>query len=190
MVKVMPRDYQRVLDATRGRTRRGRRSKRRSWRCLVGEPTGFMKYGRQLPRRRPVRVACATGARSTSPSPKSGAPAGRALHGLRHPFCHEGCPLGNLIPSGTTSSIAMILRRHRAAARHQQLPEFTGRLCPAPARCLRARINAEPSPSSGSSTRSRARLRRGWVKPQLPRERTGRGSRSWIGPAASRAPSS
>jgi len=35
MVKVMPRDYQRVLDATRRANEAGRRSKRRSWRCLV-----------------------------------------------------------------------------------------------------------------------------------------------------------
>src|ERR1017187_2676968 len=62
------------------------------------------------------------------------------------PFCHGGCPLGNLIPEWTD----LIGRRDwREAAERlhatNNFPEFTGRLCPAPceAACVLG-INAEP----------------------------------------------
>ena len=49
------------------------------------------------------------------------------------PFCHSGCPLGNLIPDWND-----LVYRDRWAEASEQLhrtnnfPEFTGRLCPAP----------------------------------------------------------
>ena len=49
------------------------------------------------------------------------------------PFCHQGCPLGNLIPDWND-----LVYRHRWQAAIDRLhatnnfPEFTGRLCPAP----------------------------------------------------------
>ena len=62
------------------------------------------------------------------------------------PFCHNGCPLGNLIPEWND-----LVRRHdwqQAADRlhaTNNFPEFTGRLCPAPceAACVLG-INADP----------------------------------------------
>jgi glutamate synthase (NADPH/NADH) small chain len=49
------------------------------------------------------------------------------------PFCHSGCPLGNLIPSGTTSpGAATGVRPSSALHATNNFPEFTGRLCPAP----------------------------------------------------------
>ena len=72
------------------------------------------------------------------------------------PFCHNGCPLGNLIPEWNN-----LVWRHDwqdAADRlhaTNNFPEFTGRLCPAPceAACV-LRINATPSRSSRSRWRS------------------------------------
>jgi glutamate synthase (NADPH/NADH) small chain len=62
------------------------------------------------------------------------------------PFCHEGCPLGNLIPEWND----LVYRdRWVDAARRLEatnnFPEFTGRLCPAPCEgsCVLG-INAEP----------------------------------------------
>src|SRR6202035_1830324 len=62
------------------------------------------------------------------------------------PFCHHGCPLGNLIPEWND----LVWRHdwHEAADRlhaTNNFPEFTGRLCPAPceAACVLG-INAEP----------------------------------------------
>ena len=62
------------------------------------------------------------------------------------PFCHNGCPLGNLIPEWND----LVWRQHwqDAAARlhaTNNFPEFTGLLCPAPCEsaCVLA-INADP----------------------------------------------
>src|ERR1700678_4551569 len=62
------------------------------------------------------------------------------------PFCHQGCPLGNLIPEWNE----LVYRSDWAAAADRlhatnNFPEFTGRLCPAPceAACVLG-INAEP----------------------------------------------
>jgi glutamate synthase (NADPH/NADH) small chain len=62
------------------------------------------------------------------------------------PFCHEGCPLGNLIPEW--NDLVYRDRYAEAAARLEatnNFPEFTGRLCPAPCEgsCVLG-INAEP----------------------------------------------
>jgi glutamate synthase (NADPH/NADH) small chain len=62
------------------------------------------------------------------------------------PFCHEGCPLGNLIPEW--NELVYRDRWPDAAARLEatnNFPEFTGRLCPAPCEgsCVLG-INAEP----------------------------------------------
>ena len=57
------------------------------------------------------------------------------------PFCHDGCPLGNLIPEWNDLAWrddwqAAIERLHAT----NNFPEFTGRLCPAPCEgVLRAR---------------------------------------------------
>lgn len=62
------------------------------------------------------------------------------------PFCHDACPLGNLIPEWND----LVARDDWEAASHRlhatnNFPEFTGRLCPAPCEsgCVLA-INADP----------------------------------------------
>ena len=62
------------------------------------------------------------------------------------PFCHQGCPLGNLIPEWNDltwrgEGRAAIERLHAT----NNFPEFTGRLCPAPVRERRA-CSASTSP--------------------------------------------
>ena len=93
------------------------------------------------------------------------------------PFCHQGCPLGNLIPDWND----LVYRdRWQAAidALHatNNFPEFTGRLCPAPceAACVLG-INTTRSPSSRSSGRSSsARSTRAGSSRQPPASRTGK----------------
>ena len=82
--------------------------------------------------------------------------AGRPLHGLRIPFCHNGCPLGNLIPEWNdlvwrTTGAKALERLHST----NNFPEFTGRLCPAPceAACV---LGSTPTPSPSSRSRSRS----------------------------------
>jgi glutamate synthase (NADPH/NADH) small chain len=100
----------------------------------VPDPNGFLRYERQLPKRRPVPVRIQDW-REVYP------PAGEEL--IRDqatrcmdcgiPFCHDGCPLGNRIPdwndlvrTGAWQAAAESLHATN------NFPEFTGRLCPAP----------------------------------------------------------
>jgi len=94
------------------------------------------------------------------------------------PFCHSGCPLGNLIPDWND----LVYRdRFREALdqlhRTNNFPEFTGRLCPAP--CEAACVleidegNAVTIKQIELSIVNRA-WEEGWIVPQPPAERTGR----------------
>jgi len=94
------------------------------------------------------------------------------------PFCHNGCPLGNLIPDW--NDLVYRDRWHEAIEqlhRTNNFPEFTGRLCPAPceAACV-LEINEGSAVSIKQVERSiidRAWDER-WVVPQPARARTGR----------------
>jgi glutamate synthase (NADPH) small chain len=100
----------------------------------MGDVTGFLKYGRELPVRRPVPVRLRDWKEVYEPFP----PAAAQHQGARCmdcgiPFCHEGCPLGNLIPEWNDlvhrDDWAEAIERLHAT---NNFPEFTGRLCPAP----------------------------------------------------------
>jgi glutamate synthase (NADPH/NADH) small chain len=93
------------------------------------------------------------------------------------PFCHNGCPLGNLIPEWND-----LVWRHdweEAADRlhaTNNFPEFTGRLCPAPceAACVLG-INADPVTIKQVEVEIIDRaFAEGWVVPLPPATRTGR----------------
>ncbi|EQD38733.1 glutamate synthase subunit beta, partial [mine drainage metagenome] len=65
----------------------------------MGKPTGFLEYGRELPRRRPVPVRLRDWREVYEPFPAQSAnEQGARCMDCGVPFCHEGCPLGNLIP--------------------------------------------------------------------------------------------
>ena len=94
------------------------------------------------------------------------------------PFCHKGCPLGNLIPDWND----LVYRDRWEDAIHQlhrtnNFPEFTGRLCPAPceASCV-LEINegdAVTIKQIENSIIDRA-FEEGWVRPEPPTFETGR----------------
>ena len=94
------------------------------------------------------------------------------------PFCHDGCPLGNLIPDWND-----LVYRDRWEEAIQQLhrtnnfPEFTGRLCPAPceAACVLEIVegNSVTIKQIEVAIVNRA-WEEGWVVPQPPVKRTGR----------------
>ncbi len=113
----------------------------------MGEPTGFMKYERELPVRRPVPVRLRDWREVYEPFPEPHLQqqAARCMDcGI--PFCHTGCPLGNLIPEWNDlvyrGNWPEALERLHAT---NNFPEFTGRLCPAPceAACVLG-INEDP----------------------------------------------
>ena len=93
------------------------------------------------------------------------------------PFCHEGCPLGNLIPDWND----LVYRgkwREAADQLHMtnNFPEFTGRICPAPCEsaCVLA-INDDPVAIEQIEMAIAERaFQEGWVLPEPPPRRTGK----------------
>jgi len=100
----------------------------------VADPKGFLTTERQTPKRRPVdvRIQDWKEVYLEQPFAELQKQAGRCMDcGI--PFCHQGCPLANLIPEWND----LIWRGERAEAIDRlhatnNFPEFTGRLCPAP----------------------------------------------------------
>jgi len=104
----------------------------------MADPRGFLKYEREVAERRPVdeRVhdwnEVYPGGMGRALLPIIGPQAGRCMDcGI--PFCHQGCPLGNLIPEWND----LVWRDDWEDASERlhatnNFPEFTGRLCPAP----------------------------------------------------------
>ncbi len=90
----------------------------------MGDITGFLKHGRELPARRPVPVRLRDWKEVYEPFPvESGPAAGGPLHGLRDPVLPRGLPPGQPDPGVERSRLpGRLVGGHRAAARHQQLP--------------------------------------------------------------------
>ena len=93
------------------------------------------------------------------------------------PFCHTGCPLGNIIPDFND----LVYRDQWQAALRRlhstnNFPEFTGRVCPAPceAACVLG-INEDPVSIKQIEVSIIDRgWQEGWVKPEPPEKRTGK----------------
>jgi glutamate synthase (NADPH) small chain len=144
----------------------------------VGDINGFMKNTRELPVRRPipVRVHDWNEVYEDFPADKTRTQAGRCMDcGI--PFCHTGCPLGNLIPEWND----LVYRDHWQAAIERlhatnNFPEFTGRLCPAPCEAACVLGISEPAVTIKQvevEIVDRA-FEEGWVVPLPPSVRTGR----------------
>jgi glutamate synthase (NADPH/NADH) small chain len=137
-----------------------------------------MEFARELPSRRPVaeRVHDFLEVYNPFPEEKLRAQGARCMDcGI--PFCHQGCPLGNLIPDWND----LVFRDQWKAALDRlhatnNFPEFTGKLCPAPceASCVLG-INSDPVTIKQveASIIDKA-WEMGWVVPQPPRVLTGK----------------
>ena len=144
----------------------------------MGETTGFLKWGRELPAYRPVPVRLKDWKEvyEEFPEDKLRTQAGRCMDcGI--PFCNNGCPLGNLIPDWND----LVYRDHWREAIDRlhatnNFPEFTGRLCPAPCEsaCVLG-INQPPVTIKQVEVEIIDKaFDLGWVKPQIPSVTTGK----------------
>jgi len=144
----------------------------------MGDVTGFMKHRRQTPTRRPipVRVLDWHEVYESFPEVALRSQAARCMNcGI--PFCHNGCPLGNLIPEWNDLVYRddwrdAIDRLHAT----NNFPEFTGRLCPAPceASCVLG-INDDPVTIKQVEVTIVDRAwDEGWIKPMVPTVKTGK----------------
>jgi glutamate synthase (NADPH/NADH) small chain len=144
----------------------------------VGKITGFLEIARKKPPARPVdeRVHDWHEVYLRQPDASLRDQAARCMD-CGVPFCHSGCPLGNLIPDWND----LVYRdRWRAAVDRlhatNNFPEFTGRLCPAPcegACVLGINDDAVTIKAVEVSIIDRA-FEEGWVDAQLPETRTGK----------------
>src|SRR3954447_18897274 len=144
----------------------------------MADPQGFLKLDRRTPTRRPVdvRIRDWKEVYEDFPTKDLEAQASRCMDcGI--PFCHNGCPLGNLVPEWNDlvykDDWAGAIERLHAT---NNFPEFTGRLCPAPceASCVLG-INQDPVTIKQVEVEIADRA---WedmaVLPALPREQSGR----------------
>lgn len=144
----------------------------------MGKITGFLEYNRETPQRRPVleRVNDWFEVYQDFPRQKVQQQAGRCMD-CGVPFCHTGCPLGNLIPDWNDF---VWKDRWREALRTlhatNNFPEFTGRICPAPceAACVLG-INSKPVAIKAieCSIVDRA-FEEGWIVPEPPPKKSGK----------------
>ena len=144
----------------------------------MGDPKGFLTTPRELPVRRPVdlRLRDWREVYEDFPHTELEKQAGRCMN-CGVPFCHQGCPLGNLIPEWND-----LVYRHDWREATERLhatnnfPEFTGTLCPAPceAACVLA-INSDAVTIKQVEIEIIDRAwDEGWVPPQKAQTRTGK----------------
>ncbi|MEI6586982.1 MAG: glutamate synthase subunit beta, partial [Sediminibacterium sp.] len=100
----------------------------------MGKPTGFIEFTRELPSKRPVveRLHDYKEFVEQLPEQKLNEQSARCMN-CGVPFCHSGCPLGNIIPEFNDA----VYKKSWAEAYDilsstNNFPEFTGRICPAP----------------------------------------------------------
>ncbi|HXS96072.1 MAG TPA: glutamate synthase subunit beta [Candidatus Limnocylindrales bacterium] len=100
----------------------------------MGKSTGFLEYTRELPQRRPAAERIHDWFEIYQPFPEESVrtQAARCMD-CGVPFCHNGCPVNNIIPDW--NDLAYSGRWQEAVRRlhhTNNFPEFTGRICPAP----------------------------------------------------------
>ena len=145
----------------------------------MADPKGFLKVQkRELPARRPVPVRLMDWKEvyEQQDPAELRRQAGRCMDcGI--PFCHQGCPLGNLIPEWNDlmwrdEGRQAIERLHAT----NNFPEFTGRLCPAPCESSCVLSINQPAVTIKQVEVSiiDQAFAHGWVQPQPPERLTGK----------------
>jgi len=144
----------------------------------MGDVRGFMKYGRKVGGKEPApeRIKHYREFLAILPEEELRKQGARCMD-CGVPFCHTGCPLGNIIPDWND----LVYREHWREAIERlhatnNFPEFTGRVCPAPceAACVLG-INEDPVAIKQIevSIADRA-FDEGWIVAEPPTVRTGK----------------
>jgi glutamate synthase (NADPH/NADH) small chain len=142
----------------------------------MGKITGFKEFERQDESYTSVKDRVKNYKEFTVPlSEKDLSKQGSRCMDCGIPFCHSGCPLGNLIPDfnhmvhqGEWKKASWILHSTN------NFPEFTGRLCPAPCEqaCVLGIIEDPVSIENIEKNIVERAFKEGWIKPQAPKSRT------------------
>lgn len=144
----------------------------------MGKSTGFLEYKREVESYKPPQERIQNYKEFTIAMPESDLKnQGARCMDCGIPFCHSGCPLGNLIPD-FNDKVYKGRWKEAAAILHStnNFPEFTGRLCPAPCEeaCVLG-INEDPvSIENIEKNIVEQAFREGWIVASPPKNRTGK----------------
>lgn len=144
----------------------------------MGKSTGFLEYTRETPAKRPVqeRVNDFNEFIERYTDEKLNQQSARCMDcGI--PFCHQGCPLGNIIPEFNDAVYRKSWKEaYDILSSTNNFPEFTGRICPAPCEssCVLG-INA-PAVTIEEIEKHIIEIAfdMGYVQPKIPHVRTGK----------------
>lgn len=144
----------------------------------MGEVKGFLKYQRALPEDQTVLERLKHWNEFHLPMPEEAlSQQGARCMDCGVPFCHWGCPIGNIIPDFNE----LVYRGKWKEAlerlwKTNNFPEFTGRVCPAP--CENSCVLGINNPAVTIKNIEYAIIEKayaeGWVMPRPPKKRTGR----------------
>lgn len=144
----------------------------------MGKPTGFLEFSRELPQKRAVKERLNDYREFVEryPAQKLNQQAARCMD-CGVPFCHHGCPLGNIIPEFNDAVYRQSWKEaYEILASTNNFPEFTGRICPAP--CESACVLGINQPAITIEEIEKhiieIAFEKGFVKPYRPNLRTGK----------------
>ena len=144
----------------------------------MGKLKGFIEYNRVEEKHIPVRKRIKHYKEFTiKPSESKLIKQGGRCMDCGVPFCHSGCPLGNLIPDFNDAVYNNEWEKALSILHStNNFPEFTGRLCPAPceAACVLGIINPPVSIEMIEKYIVERGFQKGWIKPMSPTKRTGK----------------
>ena len=142
----------------------------------MGKPTGFKEYTRELPSKLPVeeRKKNYNEFVGLLPEQKLNEQSARCMN-CGVPFCHSGCPLGNIIPEFNDAVYKKEWKEaYEILISTNNFPEFTGRICPAP--CESACVLGINQPAVTIEEIEKhiieIAFEKGFVKPRKPNTRT------------------
>lgn len=144
----------------------------------MGKPTGFLEFTRELPKKRDPQQRIHDYKEIEMPFSEqdSQRQAARCMD-CGTPFCHSGCPLGNIIPEFNDAVYEQNWAyAYEILASTNNFPEFTGRICPAPceASCVLG-INKPPVAIEFiEKSIAEVAFEKGYVVPKPPKTRTGK----------------
>ena len=144
----------------------------------MGKPTGFLEFARELPKKRdPQQRIHDYKEIEVQFAPEDTQRQAARCMDCGTPFCHSGCPLGNIIPEFNDAVYEQNWAyAYEILASTNNFPEFTGRICPAPceASCVLG-INKPPVAIEFiEKSIAEEAFRQGYVTPKIPKERTGK----------------
>lgn len=144
----------------------------------MGKPTGFLEFSRELPGKKPVEERRGNYNEFVEKysEEKLNQQAARCMD-CGVPFCHHGCPLGNIIPEFNDAVYRKDWREaYDILNSTNNFPEFTGRICPAPCEssCVLG-INQPPVAIEEIEKHIiEIAFEKGFVKPRKPNLRSGK----------------